>query len=86
MNLSTYQTGKINQVITPSKINTKKTPASKIMAQKTIIEDEEMEQPEEIETTQEETKIEARYVETKERENTNTKTRRANIGKRIESF
>ena len=43
-----------------------------------------MEQPEEIETNQDDREIEARYLETEERENTNTRKRRANAGKGVE--
>ena len=46
--------------------------------------DEYMEQPEEIKTNQDESKIEAGDIETKERENTNTRPRRDNTGKGVE--
>ena len=47
-------------------------------------EDEDMEQPEDTEINQDEREIEAVYLETKERENTNTIPRRANAGKMVE--
>ena len=59
---------------------TKKTPPSKMSAQKTI-EGEDIDQLEEREKNQDESKIEARYMETKEHENTNTIPRRANAEK-----
>ena len=40
-----------------------------------------MEQPEEIEKYQDEREIEALDLETKERENRNTRPRRANVGR-----
>ena len=43
-----------------------------------------MEQPEEIETNQNESKIESGYVETNEHENMNTRTIRANARKGVE--
>ena len=43
-----------------------------------------MEQPEEIETNQDERKIEAGNMETKERKNTNTRPIRSNTGKGLE--
>ena len=43
-----------------------------------------MEQPEEIEINQDEREIEAGDLETKERENTNTRPRRDNSGKGVE--
>ena len=43
-----------------------------------------MEIPEEIETNQYEREIEARDLETRERENTNTRPRRANVGKGVD--
>ena len=43
-----------------------------------------MEQPEEIEINQDEREIEAGDLETKERENTNTRPRRDNAGKGVE--
>ena len=46
-----------------------------------MIGDEDMEQPEEIETNQDEREIEAGDMENKERANTNTSPRRANSGK-----
>ena len=46
-----------------------------------MIEDEDTEQPEEIETNQHEREIEAGNVETKDHENTNIRPRRANTGK-----
>ena len=49
-----------------------------------MIEYEDMEQPEEVETNQDERKIEAGYMEAKYRENTNTSPRRANAGKGVE--
>ena len=49
-----------------------------------MIEYEDMEQPEEIETNQNESKIESGYVETNEHGNMNTRTIRANAGKGVE--
>ena len=49
-----------------------------------MIEDEEMEQPEDIETNQDEREIESGDLETKERKNTNTIPRRANTRKGVE--
>ena len=49
-----------------------------------MIEDEEMDQPEEIKTNQDEREIEAGDLETKELENKNTRPRRANVGNRVE--
>ena len=49
-----------------------------------MIEDEDMDQPEEIETNQDEREIEAVNLETKERENTNTGPIKANAGKLVE--
>ena len=46
-----------------------------------MIEDEDVEQPKEIGSNQDEIEIEAIDLETKERENTNTSPRRANAGK-----
>ena len=49
-----------------------------------MIGDEDMEQPEEIEKYQDEREIEAVDLETKEHENTNTRPRRANVGKGVD--
>ena len=49
-----------------------------------MVEDEDMERPEEIETNKDEREIEAGDMETKERENTNTSPRSSNAGKRVE--
>ena len=49
-----------------------------------MIKDEDMEQLEETEMNQYEREIEAGYMETEERENINTSTRRANAGKGVE--
>ena len=49
-----------------------------------MIEDEDMEQPEEIETNQVDREIESGDLETKEPENTNTRPRRANAVKGVE--
>ena len=49
-----------------------------------MIGDEDMEQPEEIETNKYEREIEAGYLETKEHKNTNTRPIRANSGKGVE--
>ena len=51
---------------------------------KRMIEDEDMEQPEEIETNQDEREIEAGDLETKEHEHTNTRPRRANARKGVD--
>ena len=51
-----------------------------------MIEDEDMDQPEEIETNQDERKIEAGYGKTEERKNTNTRPRKSNIGKEVEQL
>ena len=49
-----------------------------------MIEDKDMEKPEWIETNQDEREIEAGDLETKDRENKNTRPRRYNAGKGVE--
>ena len=49
-----------------------------------MIEDEDMKQPEEIETNKDNREIEVGYLETNEREKKNTRPRRANAGKWVE--
>ena len=49
-----------------------------------MFEDEEIEQPEDIEKNKDEIEIESGYLEAKDSENTNTRPRRSNAGKRVE--
>ena len=49
-----------------------------------MIGDEDMEQPEEIEKYQDEREIEAGDLKTREHESTNTRPRRANVGKGVD--